>query len=212
MNGMSIINIAGKVIEEKYFIDEKNIPTRCYNCGGYALGIKKWFSPFFDADSQEVLRDDEGDWSMKDDNAEELMNNDYIFPVELEEEILETMTEEINDIANEFPEYSDTNNFEKVYNNHEFNNPIAMILAVRHILAAFKDIRRIDSLDEVEEDEYGIVYATCTDDFHFVRWDRESGFSHKKGCMNIEFIDSYDEGFGEKYTSEKIFFAKKINH
>ena len=77
-------------------------------------------------------------------------------------------------------------------------------------------IRRIDSLDEIQDGEYGVLIKTGQDDFHAVKYFPKSGtFFHKPGCTRIRRM-SRAEALGDKwygacntYCSKTIFFAMK---
>ena len=77
-------------------------------------------------------------------------------------------------------------------------------------------IRRIDSLDEIQDGEYGVLIKTGQDDFHAVKYFPKSNtFFHKPGCTRIRRM-SRAEALGDKwygacntYCSKTIFFAMK---
>ena len=77
-------------------------------------------------------------------------------------------------------------------------------------------IRRIDSLDEIQDGEYGVLIKTGQDDFHAVKYfPKSKTFFHKPGGTRIRRM-SRTEALGDKwygscntYCSKTIFFAMK---
>ena len=77
-------------------------------------------------------------------------------------------------------------------------------------------IRRIDSLDEIQDGEYGVLIKTGQDDFHAVKYfPKSKTFFHKPGGTRIRRM-SRAEALGDKwygtcntYCSKTIFFAMK---
>lgn len=102
------------------------------------------------------------------------------------------------------------------WNGYDFTNKYVIKIIIKRILKNFLDTRLINSLDELQDDEYGILMRTSISDFHFVKYDnKKKKFFHKRGqCCPTE-IDS-DVVFSEKwdfdYNSEIIFFAKKYSN
>ena len=89
-----------------------------------------------------------------------------------------------------------------------YANDYLMEVFVYRILKDFSDVRVINDFDDLDSDEYGIVFACGDDDFHFGRYD-EGIYSHKQGCYEIEIAGNEDEIFGDRYYSDRIYFAKK---
>lgn len=89
-----------------------------------------------------------------------------------------------------------------------YANDYLMEVFVERILKDFSDVRVIGDFDELDSDEYGIVFACGDDDFHFGRYD-EGIYSHKQGCYQVEIAGNEDEIFGDRYYSDRIYFAKK---
>lgn len=89
-----------------------------------------------------------------------------------------------------------------------YANDYLMEVFVDRILKDFSDVRVINDFDELDSDEYGVVLACGDDDFHFGRYD-EGIYSHKQGCYEVEIAGNEDEIFGDRYYSDRIYFAKK---
>ena len=89
-----------------------------------------------------------------------------------------------------------------------YANDYLMKVFVDRILKDFSDVRVINDFDELDSDEYGVVFACGDDDFHFGRYD-EGIYSHKQGGYTVEIVRSEDEIFGDRYYSDRIYFAKK---
>ena len=89
-----------------------------------------------------------------------------------------------------------------------YANDYLMEVFVDRILKDFSDVRVINDFDELDSDEYGVVFACGDDDFHFGRYD-EGIYSHKQGGYTVEIVRSEDEIFGDRYYSDRIYFAKK---
>lgn len=89
-----------------------------------------------------------------------------------------------------------------------YANDYLMEVFVDRILKDFSDVRVINDFDELDSDEYGVVFACGDDDFHFGRYD-EGIYSHKQGCYEVEIAENEDEIFGDRYYSDRIYFAKK---
>lgn len=89
-----------------------------------------------------------------------------------------------------------------------YANDYLMEVFVDRILKDFSDVRVINDFDELDSDEYGVVFACGDDDFHFGRYD-EGIYSHKQGSYDVEIAGNEDEIFGDRYYSDRIYFAKK---
>lgn len=89
-----------------------------------------------------------------------------------------------------------------------YANNYLMEVFVDRILKDFSDVRVINDFDELDSDEYGVVFACGDDDFHFGRYD-EGIYSHKQGGYEVEIARNEDEIFGDRYYSDRIYFAKK---
>ena len=89
-----------------------------------------------------------------------------------------------------------------------YANDYLMEVFVDRILKDFSDVRVINDFDDLDSDEYGVVFACGDDDFHFGRYD-EGIYSHKQGSYQVEIVGNEDEIFGDRYYSDRIYFAKK---
>ena len=89
-----------------------------------------------------------------------------------------------------------------------YANGYLMEVFVDRILKDFSDVRVINDFDDLDSDEYGVVFACGDDDFHFGRYD-EGIYSHKQGSYQVEIAGNEDEIFGDRYYSDRIYFAKK---
>ena len=89
-----------------------------------------------------------------------------------------------------------------------YANDYLMEVFVDRILKDFSDVRVINDFDDLDSDEYGVVLACGDDDFHFGRYD-EGIYSHKQGGYEVEIAGNEDEIFGDRYYSDRIYFAKK---
>ena len=89
-----------------------------------------------------------------------------------------------------------------------YANDYLMEVFVDRILKDFSDVRVINDFDGLDSDEYGVVFACGDDDFHFGRYD-EGIYSHKQGSYQVEIVGNEDEIFGDRYCSDRIYFAKK---
>lgn len=89
-----------------------------------------------------------------------------------------------------------------------YANDYLMEVFVERILKDFSDVRVVDDFDELDSDEYGIVFACGDDDFHFGRYD-EGIYTHKMGSYEVVIVRNEDEIFGSRYYSDRVYFAKK---
>lgn len=89
-----------------------------------------------------------------------------------------------------------------------YANDYLMEVFVERILKDFSDVRVVDDFDELDSDEYGIVFACGDDDFHFGRYD-DGIYTHKMGSYEVEIARNEDEIFGSRYYSDRVYFAKK---
>lgn len=78
------------------------------------------------------------------------------------------------------------------------------------------DLRIIKSFDELQDNEYGIIYKTGGDDFHYVKRTKTGRFYHKPGKGKIrrmpakEALSDVWETRFSCYSSKSIYLAKKV--
>lgn len=86
--------------------------------------------------------------------------------------------------------------------------------SVRCMLADFADLRVISSLDEVEENEYPILFRHSSDgDFHYVKRGKNGVWYHKRGAsIEIEVMqkEKIFDRWCNRYDGPIIMFAKKV--
>ena len=72
-------------------------------------------------------------------------------------------------------------------------------------------MRRIESFDELNPDEYGIAYRGTDWDFHFAKYDQLTDtITHKLGPQQIRKVKELDDAFEPYgYDTKTVFFAKK---
>lgn len=178
-------------VDDPFNVEETRYPcidSGDYNCMGFAMLTFTWMHPLFTHCDFESLCDD-----CREDEADECQDL-AMFNIEL----------------NCYDELEEEDERNDIYYDHNFSNKIAMKLAIENMLAHFKDLRRVDSFDKLKEGEYGIAYATGFYDFHFVTYFPKYGYFSKNGRREIEKVDTLEDGFGERYDSERILFARPI--
>lgn len=90
-----------------------------------------------------------------------------------------------------------------------YDAPEIMELMTFRLERAFPQLRRINSLDEIKEGEYGIAFAAGCEDFHFARID-DGIITNKSGDEEIEVVENFDDCFAKYgYNSEIILYAKE---
>lgn len=179
----------------------ESVSEYVYNCGGFALETYDWFLPFFDGDTLDEIEEVAENCG----GAPTNFNNDFdkiFYQDEFENEVEEVMKD--LGISPDLKE----NMLEDIVNYNNFSNPIAFKIAVRHILNSFPDIRQIEKISEVAPDENGIIYGTSRSDFHFAKFVNGVWY-HKKGCNEVEVIDSWIEALQPSYNGPIAMFAKK---
>lgn len=159
------------------------------NCGGFALGVFEWVEFDFDGVDYQIMYFT---------TAEEYNPSfDYNYYNEDGEEVL--VTKEIfEDLRKEAMEQ---------------NNECAQS-CVEHLLNEY-DVRLIEDVSELEENEYAFVFRTSVDDFHFIRRFKDGTWAHKPGGMCLKEIDEADVFADEwehgvfPYCSNIYMFAAK---
>lgn len=86
-------------------------------------------------------------------------------------------------------------------------------LYVKELLADFPDMRTVDSLDDIRENEYAILFRLSSDgDFHFLKRDRGNHWRHKMGNWyeidTIKQSEIFDIWCGI-YNGPIVIFAKE---
>ena len=197
--------------------------TSNYNCGGYALETYNWFLPFFNGSAfsaymwQQVC--EYNGWDYDYDCLENGTTEGEVIFSDYEDEIIQLLAKEI--LAN--PQDEDEEDEDYAYDlaaeffwSGDFNHPAAVAVAIKLMIQNF-NLRPIECFDDLNEDEYGIAFATQTGggDFHFFKY-RDGIFSHKMGnCYVEEFdvpptLDNISNLFaGMGYDSNVHLFAKK---
>lgn len=90
----------------------------------------------------------------------------------------------------------------------DYNNFFLREICIKRILKRFSNVRLIKNFSELRKNEYGIVFATGENDFHFGRYEHKE-YSHKLGECCIEFVEKEDDIFGKEYDSPRHYFAVK---
>ena len=133
---------------------------------------------------------------------------EWLYPIDLDEDFVNDMIDEIEWNMNRKMTDDEAKNFIDAFYDKEFDNPLMIHLACMRMLEHFRGLRIISDFSELENDEYGIAYRCCCDDFHFIRYD-DGVYSHKMGIRKVKRIENEDEGWGDRYDSEIIRFAMK---
>lgn len=93
-----------------------------------------------------------------------------------------------------------------------YDTPLARDFMVKYLLYNFDFIRKVENFSELKPNEYGVVYRTGCEDFHFARYDNGiySGKRGKDITSSPNEEDCFDENWEEMYyDSESIYFAVK---
>lgn len=183
--------------------NSNNTPEYLYNCMAYAFNSYCWMVPlacqffFDDVYESESEYDDEGNIISE--------PEDYYTKKEI--------TEYTNELWNRIVACGgNERDFEDIFCDADFTGKIGYKLVINNLLNTFKGLRQINSLSDLKEDEYGIIYAAGYGDFHFCKYDPVNDiFSHKMGHLPIEIIGDYEEAFSYRYDGERVFFAMKGN-
>ena len=192
------------------------VVTESCNCGGYALETYNWFLPIF---IESVVSDDAEEKWLIENEYEDTDNLDWKEESDMYATIQDAVNETFANLKEE-AEYIFGDNYneqvekevELVYFSSLYNTETALALASAHMLEVFDDLRAVESFDELEEDEYGIIYRGGGWDFHFVKYDQLTDtYTHKMGFHEVEEVEDEDEAFGEEYDSRSLYFAKKRN-
>lgn len=196
-----------------------NTDNFLYNCGGYALETYNWFLPIL-CDS--VVRENaSASWleehSYADFNdfyeSEEYDDAEFELQYYVDRESdngLEYVYDLLSDIHNDASD-EEMDEAEQLYWHHDYSSETALELAALNMLKAFPDMRRIESFDELNPDEYGIAYRGTDWDFHFAKYDQLTDtITHKLGPQQIRKVKELDDAFEPYgYDTKTVFFAKK---
>ena len=180
---------------EKYDIFNKNkthsissTPNSNYNCLAYVLGAYVWLHPIG------VLSE------LYDELNENISNEMFVENVPAIISALEI--EDNNELA-----------YREIYSallEHDYSNCYLMEYVSWRLLHCFKGIRRIYNLNELKDNEYAIIYAACSNDYHFIKFDNGI-YTHKIGDGEIEEVENEEQAFSTKYTSTRYYFSMKKN-
>lgn len=197
-----------------------NVNQFAFNCGGYALETFNWFLPIMNESS--IAENAEEKWLISNgfDSYWAFQEMDTPNQDELDDYVQTKVSDGETDILDllseiELPEgisiEDATEEALQLYNDHNYNTPVAVRIAALNMLKVFSDMREINGWEELNPDEYGIAYRGSDHDFHFVKYDQlKDQFSHKMGYYEVENLPTMEAGFDpEGYNSETIYFAKK---
>lgn len=184
--------------------DYENAYVGSYNCFGFALGTYNWGAPVCIYKNTSMYEDciyNNIDYHNKD---------YYIIKKETIDLIKNYFIDTYGTLANFISQKSYSKFADYIMNGYNYGDSMILELANYNMLAAFPDMRRIDSFDELQDDEYGIVYAACYSDFHYgIKYKGEEGYYHKMGHSDIEWVYREDDIFGARYDSKRYYYAKK---
>ena len=207
-----IENLNGDVISYMYdplnktnYRNTNNTYNKDFNCGGWALNTFNWLCPFVTHASMCGLADLENEADDCDDECDDdevLAMNENRFFTDVND-----YEKRLNNYLNECHEYGGDDG---IFYGTQWDNTIVAMLSKMHLLAAFPDMREVNSFDELNDDEYGIAFATRDDDFHFIRY-FDGVITGKCGGLGIHSYDSIEDGLDYLgYTQNKTYFARKI--
>lgn len=104
-----------------------------------------------------------------------------------------------------------------VFNSFNFETKAEMKrktqVSVKNMLKDFPDLRVIHSLDEVQDDEYAILFRHSSDgDFHFMKRGKNGAWYHKMGGLSRIHTESnpFSEVWECRYDGDIVMFAKKL--
>lgn len=204
LNG-NVISYMDDPLNKTNYRNTNNTYNEDFNCGGWALNTFNWLCPFVThalmcglAD----LEDEADDCDDECDDDEVLAMNENRFFTDVND-----YEKRLNNYLNECHEYGGDDG---IFYDTQWDNTIVAMLSKMHLLAAFPDMREVNSFDELNDDEYGIAFATRDDDFHFIRY-FDGVITGKCGGLGIHEYDSIEDGLDcLGYTQNKTYFARKI--
>ena len=199
LNG-DVISYMDDPLNKTNYRNTNNTYNEDFNCGGWALNTFNWLCPFVTHASMCGLADLEDEADDCDDEVLAMNENRFFTDVNDYEKRL-------NNYLNECHEYGGDDG---IFYGTQWDNTIVAMLSKMHLLAAFPDMREVNSFDELNDDEYGIAFATRDDDFHFIRY-FDGVITGKCGGLGIHEYDSIEDGLDYLgYTQNKTYFARKI--
>lgn len=203
LNG-DVISYMDDPLNKTNYRNTNNTYNEDFNCGGWALNTFNWLCPFVTHASMCGLADLEDEADDCDDECDDevLAMNENRFFTDVND-----YEKRLNNYLNECHEYGGDDG---IFYGTQWDNTIVAMLSKMHLLAAFPDMREVNSFDELNDDEYGIAFATRDDDFHFIRY-FDGVITGKCGGLGIHEYDSIEDGLDcLGYTQNKTYFARKI--
>lgn len=204
LNG-DVISYMDDPLNKTNYRNTNNTYNEDFNCGGWALNTFNWLCPFVTHASMcglADLEDEADDCDDECDDDEVLAMNENRFFTDVND-----YEKRLNNYLNECHEYGGDDG---IFYDAQWDNTIVAMLSKMHLLAAFPDMREVNSFDELNDDEYGIAFATRDDDFHFIRY-FDGVITGKCGGLGIHEYDSIEDGLDcLDYTQNKTYFARKI--
>lgn len=204
LNG-DVISYMNDPLNKTNYRNTNNTYNEDFNCGGWTLNTFNWLCPFVNYASMSGLTDLEDEADDCDDECDDdevLAMNENRFFTDVND-----YEKRLNNYLNECHEYGGDDG---IFYGTQWDNTIVAMLSKMHLLAAFPDMREVSSFDELNDDEYGIAFATRDDDFHFIRY-FDGIITGKCGGLGIHEYDSIEEGLDYLgYTQNKTYFARKI--
>ena len=204
LNG-DVISYMDDPLNKTNYRNTNNTYNEDFNCGGWALNTFNWLCPFVTHASMcglADLEDEADDCDDECDDDEVLAMNENRFFTDVND-----YEKRLNNYLNECHEYGGDDG---IFYGTQWDNTIVAMLSKMHLLAAFPDMREVSSFDELNDDEYGIAFATRDDDFHFIRY-FDGVITGKCGGLGIHEYDSIEDGLDcLGYTQNKTYFARKI--
>ncbi len=204
LNG-DVISYMDDPLNKTNYRNTNNTYNEDFNCGGWALNTFNWLCPFVTHASMcglADLEDEANDCDDECDDDEVLAMNENRFFTDVND-----YEKRLNNYLNECHEYGGDDG---IFYGTQWDNTIVAMLSKMHLLAAFPDMREVNYFDELNDDEYGIAFATRDDDFHFIRY-FDGVITGKCGDLGIHEYDSIEDGLDcLGYTQNKTYFARKI--
>lgn len=204
LNG-DVISYMDDPLNKTNYRNTNNTYNEDFNCGGWALNTFNWLCPFVTHASMcglADLEDEADDCDDECDDDEVLAMNENRFFTDVND-----YEKRLNNYLNECHEYGGDDG---IFYGTQWDNTIVAMLSKMHLLAAFPDMREVNSFDELNDDEYGIAFATRDDDFHFIRY-FDGVITGKCGGLGIHEYDSIEDGLDcLGYIQNKTYFARKI--